>query len=159
MYDVIYPNWSGSVSNAVPVHSITSYDVIAAVNALRANHGLPPYDVDNLLMLAAQEQADYLASITPNVGNGHVGPGGTDADARALAVGYPYVEGLDINENWAGIPLEMSIESLIATGWSDDDHLHTMLHERGQYIGAGVAVSCSTAYPCNRDTRKSTKYY
>jgi len=132
MCDVIYPHWSGSVSNAVPVHSITSYDVIAAVNALRANHGLPPYDVDNLLMLAAQEQADYLASIAPNVGNGHVGPGGTDADARALAVGYPYIEGLYINENWAGIPLGMSVESLIATGWSDDVHMHTMLHERGQ---------------------------
>ena len=131
---------------AVPVHLFTSYDVIAAVNALRASYGLPPYDVDNLLMLAAQGQADYLASIAPNVGNGHVGPGGTDADARALAVGYPYVEGLDINENWASIPLGMSIESLIATEWSDDVHMHTMLHERGQYIGAGVAVSGSTAY-------------
>ena len=131
---------------AVPAHTLTSYDVIAAVNALRASYGLPPYAVDNLLMLAAQGQADYLASISPNIGNGHVGPGGTDADARALAVGYPYVEGLDINENWAGIPLEMSIESLIATGWSDDAHMHTMLHEQGQHIGAGVAVSGSTAY-------------
>ena len=131
---------------AVPAHTLTSYDVIAAVNALRASYGLPPYAVDNLLMLAAQGQADYLASIAPNIGNGHVGPGGTDADARALVVGYPYVEGLDINENWAGIPLEMSIESLIATGWSDEAHMHTMLHEHGQHIGAGVAVSGSTAY-------------
>ena len=90
---------------AVPVHPHTSYEVIDAVNALRASYGLPPYAVDNLLMLAAQGQADYLASIAPNVGNGHVGPGGTDTDARALAVGYPYVEGLDINENWASIPL------------------------------------------------------
>jgi uncharacterized protein YkwD len=71
---------------AVPAHTLTSYDVIAAVNALRASYGLPPYAVDNLLMLAAQGQADYLASIAPNIGNGHVGPGGTDADARALAV-------------------------------------------------------------------------
>jgi LysM repeat protein len=131
---------------AIPVHPLTSFDVIAAVNALRASYGLPPYAVDNLLMLTAQGQADYLASIAPNVGDGHVGPGGTDADARALAVGYPYVEGLDINENWAGIPLGMSIETLIATGWSDDAHMHTMLHERGQHIGAGVAVSGSTAY-------------
>jgi LysM repeat protein len=131
---------------AVPVHPLTSYEVIAAVNALRASYGLPPYAVDNLLMLAAQGQADYLASIAPNVGNGHVGPGGTDADARALAVGYPYIEGLDINENWASIPLGMSIESLIATGWSDDVHMHTMLHEQGQHIGVGVVVSGSTAY-------------
>ena len=97
-------------------------------------------------MLAAQGQADYLASIAPNIGNGHVGLGGTDADARALAVGYPYIEGLDINENWAAIPLNMSIETLIATGWSDEAHMHTMLHERGQHIGVGVAISGSTAY-------------
>ena len=67
-------------------------------------------------MLTAQGQADYLASITPNVGNGHVGSGGTDADARALSVGYPYIKDFDINENWVGIPLGMSVESLIATG-------------------------------------------
>ena len=131
---------------AVPTHALTPYDVIASVNALRASYGLPPYAVDSLLMLAAQGQADYLASIAPNVGDGHVGLGGTDADARALAVGYPYVEGLDINENWAGIPLNMSIETLIATGWSDEAHMHTMLHERGQHIGVGVAISGSTAY-------------
>jgi len=131
---------------AVPAHALTPYDVIASVNALRASYGLPPYAVDSLLMLAAQGQADYLASIAPNVGDGHVGLGGTDADARALAVGYPYVEGLDINENWAGIPLNMSIETLIATGWSDEAHMHTMLHERGQHIGVGVAISGSTAY-------------
>lgn len=130
----------------IPIHHIASYDVIASINALRASYGLSPYTVDDRLMLAAQGQADYLASIAPNVENGHVGPGGTDADARALAAGYPYVVGLDINENWAGIPVNSSIENLIATGWSDEAHMHTMLHERGQHIGVGVAVSGSTAY-------------
>jgi len=131
---------------SVPVQAPTPYAVIASVNALRASYGLPPYAVDNLLILAAQGQANYLASIAPNIGDGHVGLGGTDADARALAVGYPYIEGLDINENWAAIPLSMSVETLIATGWSDEAHMHTMLHERGQHIGVGVAVSGSTAY-------------
>ncbi|MDO9545193.1 MAG: CAP domain-containing protein [Pelolinea sp.] len=130
----------------IPIHHLTSYDVIASINALRASYGLPSYAVDDRLMLAAQRQADYLASIAPNVGDGHVGPGGTDADARALAAGYSYVVGLDINENWAGIPVNSSIENLIATGWSDEAHMHTMLHERGQHIGVGVAVSGSTAY-------------
>ena len=131
---------------AVPFHALSPYDVIASVNTLRASYGLPLYAVDNLLMLAAQGQADYLASIAPNIGNGHVGLGGTDADARALAVGYQYIEGLDINENWAAIPLNMKIETLIATGWSDEAHMHTMLHERGQHIGVGVAISGPTAY-------------
>jgi len=131
---------------AVHFHALSPYDVIASVNTLRASYGLPLYAVDNLLMLAAQGQADYLASIAPNIGNGHVGLGGTDADARALEVGYQYIEGLDINENWAAIPLNMKIETLIATGWSDEAHMHTMLHERGQHIGVGVAISGSTAY-------------
>ena len=131
---------------AVPFHALSPYDVIASVNTLRASYGLPLYAVDNLLMLAAQGQADYLASIAPNIGNGHVGLGRTDADARALAVGYQYIEGLDINENWAAIPLNMKIETLIATGWSDEAHMHTMLHERGQHIGVGVAISGNTAY-------------
>jgi len=50
---------------AVPVHSITSYDVIATVNALWASYGFPPYDVDNLLMLTAQGQADYFSFHCP----------------------------------------------------------------------------------------------
>jgi len=83
---------------AVPEQALAPYDVVSSVNSLRASYGLPPHAVDGLLMLAAQGQADYLASIASNVGDGHVGFGGTDADARALAVGYPYVEGLDINE-------------------------------------------------------------
>lgn len=131
---------------AQPLMAPSPYEVVDAVNALRASHGLKPYKVDAILMAAAQGQADYLASIAPNVGNGHIGPGGTDADARALALGYPYVPGLDINENWGPLPEGSPIETLIFQGWSDDLHMHTMLHERGQHVGAGVAVSGGVAY-------------
>ncbi len=124
----------------------SGYDLIAAVNALRANHGLPPYLVDPLLMLSAQMQADYLASQAPGPVSGHVGPGGTDADARALALGFPYVQGLDINENWAAMPVEMSFTEIFNTVWSDAAHQHTMLHQRGQLAGAGIAISGDTMY-------------
>lgn len=136
---------TSSPIHAAPLSAPSPYDVIAAVNALRASHGMPPYLVDPILMLAAQQQADYLAS-TPNFGNGHVGPGGTDADARAHALGYPDVPGLDINENWATLREGDPIESLIFGGWSDDLHMHTMLHDRGQHAGAGVSVSGDRAY-------------
>ena len=101
---------------AAPQKAPSAYDVIAAVNNLRASHGLPAYDVDPILMLAAQTQADYLAS-TPTFGSGHVGPGGTDADARAIALGFPYVQGLDINENWGMLQEGEPIETLIFGMW------------------------------------------
>jgi uncharacterized protein YkwD/LysM repeat protein len=130
---------------AAPQESPTAFEVIAAVNNLRASYGLPPYDVDPILMMAAQTQADYLAS-TPNFGSGHVGPGGTDADARAIALGFPYVEGLDINENWGMLQEGEPIETLIFDMWGDALHMHTMLHKRGQMMGVGVAVSGEVAY-------------
>ena len=77
-----------TIALGAPRNAPSAYDVIAAVNNLRASYGLPPYDVDPILMMAAQTQADYLAS-TPNFGSGHVGPGGTDSDARAIALGFP----------------------------------------------------------------------
>lgn len=130
---------------AAPQSAPTPYEVITAVNALRASHGLPPYLVDPILMMAAQGQSDYLAS-TPGFGDGHVGPGGTDADARAHALGYPDVPGLDINENWGSLREGDPIETLIFGGWNDPEHMHTMLHQLGQHIGAGVSVSGSRAY-------------
>jgi uncharacterized protein YkwD len=134
-----------STSLGAPRQAPSPYDVIAAVNALRASHGLPPYDVDPILMMAAQTQADYLAS-TPNFGSGHIGPGGSDADARAIALGFPYVQGLDINENWGMLQEGEPVESLIFGGWSDSEHMHTMLHDRGQLVGVGVAESEDSAY-------------
>ena len=134
------PVWSA------PLEAAGAYEVIGAVNALRASYGLDPYLVDGLLMISAQAQADYLASSYPQIVNGHIGPGGTDADARALMVGFPYVEGLDINENWASLPESASLEVLIYQVWGDEVHMHTMLHTMGQLIGVGVASADGTYY-------------
>jgi LysM repeat protein len=131
---------------AAPLQAPTAYEVIAAVNALRASYGLDPYLVDGLLMISAQGQADYLASQYPNVVDGHTGPGGTDADARALAVGFPYVTGLDINENWACLPESVAVEMLISQVWGDEVHMHTMLHQQGQLVGVGVASNDGQYY-------------
>ena len=124
---------------AAPRLAPNAYEVIAAVNALRASYGLDPYAVDGLLMISAQAQTDYLAGAYPTIVDGHTGPGGTDADARALAVGFPYVEGLDINENWASLPADATVETLIYQVWGDEVHMHTMLHPQGQLVGAGVS--------------------
>jgi LysM repeat protein len=126
---------------AAPRLAPNAYEVIAAVNALRASYGLDAYAVDGRLMISAQAQADYLAGMYPDIVDGHTGPGGTDADARALAVGFPYVEGLDINENWASLPADATVETLIYQVWGDEVHMHTMLHPQGQLVGAGVSVN------------------
>ena len=124
----------------------SGYDLISAVNALRASNGLPAYGIDPLLMLSAQMQAEYLASQAPGPVSGHIGPGGSDAEARASAVGFPYVAGLDINENWASMQIGASFDELFNGGWSDAAHQHTMLHPLGQLAGAGIAVTGDRMY-------------
>ncbi len=131
---------------AAPLHAPNAYEVIAAVNALRASYGLDPFAVDGLLMISAQGQADYLAGQHPNVVDGHTGPGGTDADARAMAVGFPYVSGLDINENWASLSEDDNTDTLIYQAWGDEVHMHTMLHPHGQLVGMGVASNNGRYY-------------
>jgi len=131
---------------AAPERAPNAYELIAAVNALRASYGLEPYLVDGLLMISAQAQADYLASGSAGSGSCHIGPGGSDADARALSVGFPYVTGLDINENCALLPEDATLETLIYTVWGDELHMHTMLHQRGQLVGVGVAARDGQVY-------------
>ena len=131
---------------SAPRQAPTAYEVIAAVNALRASYGLAPYLVDGLLMISAQGQAEYLAGMAPEVVDGHTGPGGTDADQRAFNVGFPYVEGLDINENWASLPERATVDTLIYEVWGDEIHTHTMLHDRGQLVGMGVAQADGRYY-------------
>jgi LysM repeat protein len=125
---------------AAPFLVPSAYDLIDAVNAYRAANGLPALVIDPLLMLSAQMHAEYLAA-QEGMKSGHVGEGGTDADARAAAVGYAQVPGLDINENWASMPLDADLHALIYNAWGDSVHTHTMLHQVGQHVGAGVAVS------------------
>ena len=125
---------------AAPLQVPTAYELIDAVNTYRAANGLAALAIDPILMISAQTHAEYLASQGDSV-SGHVGAGGTDADARAAALGYPQVEALDINENWASLPASADLNTLIHGVWGDSQHTHTMLHQMGQHVGAGVAVS------------------
>ncbi len=129
--------------HAAPLQVPTAYELIDAVNAYRVANGLTPYAIDSLLMISAQTHAEYLASQSDSL-SGHVGAGGTDADARAAAVGYPQVPGLDINENWASLPISADLDTLLFEVWGDSQHTHTMLHQMGQHVGAGVAVAGDT---------------
>ncbi len=130
-------------------------DVIAAVNALRASHGLPAYTVNSILMGTAQGQADYMAS-TGNIA--HTGPGGVTVTQRLLAAGYPLAGDLSLggfrSENIVA-GYGMTPADAVQSWTGDSLHLETMLSTDLQEIGAGVADAGGMTYyviDCARPT-------
>ena len=131
---------NSDVSALVPASN--AYDLIDAVNGLRASHGLPPYTPNSILMQIAQSQASYIAST--GGASGHIGPGGTHPIDRALAAGYP-VSGGYISENWeSGMGLDA--QGAVNNWMGDAPHQGTMLSSTLHDIGAGVAQDGNLYY-------------
>ncbi len=118
------------------------YALIDAVNGLRAASGLPPYEVNNILMGTAQGQSDYQAAIGSVT---HTGPGGTRPKDRAAAAGYGGGATFFMSENIAG-GTDLSVDGAIGMWLGDDPHIQTMLGANYRDIGAGVAVSNGFVY-------------
>ena len=124
----------------------TAFELIDAVNALRASHGLAPYQTNSILMGVAQAHAEYIVSIgTPS----HTGAGGTRPFERALAAGYLVAGDLSqggwFSENLTAGAGQTAAEAVEA--WmGDDPHLNTMLSGTLQDVGAGVGVNGNTYY-------------
>ena len=115
----------------------TGYDLVSAVNALRASNGLAAYNVNSILMTIAQNQADYLAST--GGASGHVGPGGTLPYQRALNAGYAVAGALPpglFSENWDEAS---SVQSAIKTWEGDSAHRIALYSTNLVDIGGGVA--------------------
>ena len=130
-----------------PPNESTSYDLINAVNALRAAYGLPAYSINSILMFTAQNQADFMSS------NGivvHTGPGGSTVTQRLLAAGYPLGGDLSLggfrSENIIAISVNMSAEDAVSAWMGDAPHQYTMLSPDLTEIGGGVAVVNGLAY-------------
>jgi len=98
---------TGLYSNSAQARPTNSaYDVIAAVNQLRAANGLPPYQVNGSLMAAAQSHSEYMAA------NGivsHTGSGGSRPRDRAIAAGYGGGNQVYVSENIAGGKLTQNL--------------------------------------------------
>jgi uncharacterized protein YkwD len=125
----------------------SSYDLINAVNTLRAAYGLAEYGINDILMHTAQSQADFMAS-TGNVT--HSGPGGIGLTDRLLAAGYPLGGDLSAGgfraENITSGNENRSAQSAV-DGWTGDAlHLNTMISPNLTEIGAGVAVADGKVY-------------
>jgi hypothetical protein len=92
--------------------------VINAVNDLRAQYGLPPYDVSQALMEIAQQQANYMAEIQRLT---HDRPDGSGVPTTA--------------ENIAFGPVNRAIGS-----WIDDQlHFDTLTGWSTGQVGVGIA--------------------
>lgn len=136
-------------SAALPLASApiqTSSELIAAVNSLRASHGLPPYNANSILMQIAQAHADYMAA-TGSVT--HYGPDGSRPFQRALAAGYS-VAGDLTRGGWFSENIQagsgLSPAGAVTAWQGDAPHLNTMLSPNLFDIGAGVSKNGSTVY-------------
>ncbi len=143
----IVPNNARAKSKDLPKISTPS-ELIDAVNALRASHGLPAYTPNSILMRIAQKQAEYI--LLSGIGT-HISADGLRPFQRALQAGYP-VAG-DITNGNPGFFAEnivggggMTAEEAVQIWTGDAPHLDTMISPNLQDIGAGVAVSGDTFY-------------
>lgn len=121
----------------------TGYDLISAVNELRASFGLPALVTNAILMSIAQNHADYQASIGSAT---HFSADGSRPYYRALAAGYGSGVDVVISENIAVVYGEVDMHRLLYNIWSDEAHWNTMTKSTYKHIGAGVSQSGGNIY-------------
>ena len=127
----------GSGLGAHPAHATTgAYDVLAAVNALRAANGLPALEANGSLMAAAQGHSEYQAFLGTWT---HEGAGGSTPTSRAIAAGYGGGATIFISENVAEISTTAGMDFLLYTIWADAVHWNTMTNPNYTHAGVGVA--------------------
>ena len=134
-------------SGKMPSAASSPFDLINAVNALRASYGLAPYSISPILMFTAQSQAEFMAA-TGDVS--HTGFGGSTLTDRLLAAGYPLAGDLSLGgfraENITSGNEDRSAQSAV-DGWTRDAlHLNTMISPNLSEIGAGVAIVNGRVY-------------
>ena len=106
-------------------------EILQLVNQYRAQHGLPPYQYNGTLALAAQNQAVWMAN---NVAYSHTQTNGSTPQTRANAVGYNgYVSEIIVG----GSNMTPS-RGLI---WWQNSALHNSMMLSNRYSEAGPAVA------------------
>jgi LysM repeat protein len=106
--------------------SETPYDLIDAVNDLRALNGLEPYQIDPWLMAYAQEHSDYQASMKSGT---HL-----HSDGK-----LPWEIGLQENVA-SGDEGIITVAVVVYEIWVDWGHRHVLTGYTQAEIGAGMAI-------------------
>ena len=117
---------------ALPAQAQDSGDLLARMNALRAQHGLPGYSINGALTIAAQQQAQWIVD-TGTIAHTH--PDGSGPRTRAIAAGYP---SLQIGENIYGGTNATANDAWVF--WINSPiHFQGLVNPAYQEVGIGIA--------------------
>ncbi len=139
------PSGSGLLVStcAFTADSSRANDVITAINAYRAQNGLPPYNVNAQLSLAAQSHSEDMAC------NGLFTHGGSDGStpiSRIAAAGY---SASSVSENVYGSYPPRTGQGAVtwwATDQTDPNHNLNLLSSKYKDIGVGYAFFNNFGY-------------
>ena len=107
-------------------------EMVELVNAVRAEHGMPPVQLDDRVSLAAQRHADYLASIRKL---SHTGANGSDTGDRLHAAGFTWIA-------WGeNVGAGLREPAVLVDTWLDSDAHRAQLIGEFRYAGVGVGVT------------------
>ena len=106
-------------------------EILQGVNQVRAEHGLPPYQYNGTLSIAAQNHANWMAA---NGIYSHTGAGGSSPQDRANAAGYNGY----VSENIVGGTGMTPRQGII---WWRNSAIHYQMMVSNRYVEAGVGVA------------------
>lgn len=120
-----------SSSEPVPMRDATAYDMIIAMNTLRASYGYPALIEDPIVNAVAQYTAETMAASQMSW---HIG----DVRGRLAASGYGGGATVWATENFA--VGNMGIDEIMSV-WADPDHMRPAATAAYCHVGAGVATA------------------
>ncbi len=114
----------------IKAQSNSAMDLIIAINGIRENNSLAAYQIDNELMVSAQQHAEYMAEIGQITHN--------RADGSSL-------KSLGLKENIAG-GTNLTVQVVVFSLWTDTTNRETIVGYPFGKVGAGVAVKDDLVY-------------
>jgi LysM repeat protein len=115
---------------------VTAFDLIIAMNTLRASYGLPLLEEDPIINSVAQATAEIMAA---NNMSSHIG----DVRGRLQAAGYGGGDQVWGTENFAvGVGDSFGIDEIMLA-WSDPSHMIPAVNPAYCNVGAGVATGAN----------------
>lgn len=114
--------------------AVSAYELIAAMNTLRAAYGNPPLIEDPIVNAVAQYTAQVMADQQLSW---HIG----DVRGRLAAAGYGGGATVWATENFA-VGTSMSIDQIMAA-WADPDHMRPAVTAAYCHVGAGTATAAN----------------